>query len=193
MPANNKRKMAAQAATGRAKRRTAQPARFRTTAEIHEQGRNGTDDSQRRRLEDSNEGQRRGEHRERAEASGSRETPPISFEPGASRHQEAQIGECSFSDYQGVGRDYGPPLVEVRGMDVIHTPITPVISVFDGIGVHVTQKVKQKIWEGEYIDLAMLTKSSHEMEASQWGVGELVFEGGKLVVKNQTKSGAYWS
>ena len=63
--------------------------------------------------------------------------------------------------------------------DVLSVPPVQSLSAFDGIGVHIPQRVKQKIWDGEYFDLGILLMSTHEMEASEGGSGQLCFEGGE--------------
>ena len=47
------------------------------------------------------------------------------------------------------------------GMEVVNEPIS-FVSVFDPIGYNIPQKLKQKIWEGRFIDLSLLLKSARE-------------------------------
>lgn len=114
------------------------------------------------------------------------ETPtvePISFpevEPRGNSGQRNLSGECE-------------EIFETRAVDIVHVSPMQIISTFDGIGINVPLKLKQKIWEGEFIELAALIKSGHEMEATEGGEGELVFEGGKLVIKKRMQSGVITS
>ena len=79
---------------------------------------------------------------------------------------------------------------EVDAIDVVPLPPVQMASTFDGIGIHVPQKIRQKIWDGEYVALGILGKSSQDMETSQ---GELVFEGGKIMVRKQIQGGSFTS
>ena len=47
------------------------------------------------------------------------------------------------------------------GMEVVNEPIS-VVSIFDPIGYHIPQKLKEQIWEGRFIDLSLLLKSARE-------------------------------
>ena len=47
------------------------------------------------------------------------------------------------------------------GMEVVNEPIS-FVSVFDPIGYHIPQKLKEQIWEGRFIDLSLLLKSARE-------------------------------
>lgn len=60
-------------------------------------------------------------------------------------------------------------------------------SAFDQIGSHVPQKLKEKIWEGKFIDFSLLLKSARELNNAIDFTGDLIFRDGKLVVEKQTQ------
>ncbi|XP_056014183.1 uncharacterized protein LOC130052644 [Ostrea edulis] len=63
-----------------------------------------------------------------------------------------------------------------------------ITSTCDDIGSHVPLKLKQKIWEGGFIDLSVLLKSATELEQFE-SHGDLQLVNGKLcVVKRQLNS-----
>ncbi|XP_071123848.1 uncharacterized protein [Mytilus edulis] len=61
-------------------------------------------------------------------------------------------------------------------------------SVFDPISSHIPVKIKEKIWNGEFIDLNVLLKSTRDLLNEQNLEGELVVKGGVLSLVNQKKS-----
>lgn len=60
-------------------------------------------------------------------------------------------------------------------------------SVFDDIEIHVPLKLKEKIWEGKFIDLGILNKSSHDIDREFEGEGELIYRDGKLSMQKKFK------
>ncbi|CAC5370416.1 unnamed protein product [Mytilus coruscus] len=61
-------------------------------------------------------------------------------------------------------------------------------SVFDPISSHIPVKIKEKIWNGEFIDLNILLKSTRDLVNEQNLEGELVVKGGVLSIVNQKRS-----
>ncbi|XP_052076053.1 uncharacterized protein LOC127714117 [Mytilus californianus] len=61
-------------------------------------------------------------------------------------------------------------------------------SVFDPISSHIPVKIKEKIWNGEFIDLNILLKSTRDLVNEQNLEGELVVKGGVLSLVNQKRS-----
>jgi hypothetical protein len=55
-------------------------------------------------------------------------------------------------------------------------------SCFDPVGKLIPQKMKQKIWEGQYIDFGILLKSTKEMNEYLGGHGEVHVRDGKFCV-----------
>lgn len=63
------------------------------------------------------------------------------------------------------------------------------ITTFDPLGSHIPHKLKQKIWEGKFIDLALLLKSAIELANEIESKGELQIRDGKMcLVKQKTSS-----
>ena len=60
-------------------------------------------------------------------------------------------------------------------------------SAYDKIGSHVPQKLKEKIWEGKFIDFSLLLKSARELNNAIDFTGDLIFRDGKLVVEKQAQ------
>ena len=50
------------------------------------------------------------------------------------------------------------------GLQEVNPSISPLISVSDELGVHVSQTIKEKIWSKEYIDLVKLTQNEADLE-----------------------------
>ena len=69
---------------------------------------------------------------------------------------------------------------------VIEVPPISVTSLFDAIGDHVPLKLKEKIWEGQFVDLSILIKSARDLERELESGGEVVMRDGKLVIQKHT-------
>ena len=65
-----------------------------------------------------------------------------------------------------------------------YTP-TPTVSCFDPVGKLIPPKLKQKIWEGQFIDLGLLLKSRKEINDYLGGHGEVHVRDGKFCVYQQ--------
>lgn len=72
------------------------------------------------------------------------------------------------------------------GMEVVNEPIS-FVCVFDPIGYIIPQKLKQKIWEGRFIDLSLLLKSARELDMADESAGDLIIKGGKLAVERKVQ------
>ena len=66
--------------------------------------------------------------------------------------------------------------------------IPSIASVYDPIGSFVPIKLKEKIWEGKFVDLSLLLKSARELEIEMETSGELVFKNGRMTVQKTTSS-----
>ena len=73
---------------------------------------------------------------------------------------------------------------------LIETEVSPSlnISMFDEIGGHVPEKLKEKIWDGKFIDLSLLLKSARDLDDSFQNGGELKMKDGKLVIERQIRN-----
>ncbi|CAC5359093.1 unnamed protein product [Mytilus coruscus] len=63
-----------------------------------------------------------------------------------------------------------------------------IASVFDPISSHIPVKIKEKIWNSEFIDLNILLKSTRDLVNEQNLGGELAVKGGVLSIVNQKRS-----
>lgn len=73
---------------------------------------------------------------------------------------------------------------------VVHISSTPnyTTSVFDPISEHIPQKIKEKIWAGEYVDLSLLLKSAKDLFSESHLTGNLQINGGQISVVQQKQS-----
>jgi hypothetical protein len=60
----------------------------------------------------------------------------------------------------------------------------------DSVRSHIPQKIKEKIWAGDYIELSLLLKSAKELVSDPQYSGELKIKGGQLIV-GQEKTAPY--
>jgi hypothetical protein len=58
-------------------------------------------------------------------------------------------------------------------------------SVFDPVGKHVPIKLKQQIWEGKYIDMALLLKSGQELDDQIDSQGQIQLKNGAMCLVKQ--------
>ena len=109
------------------------------------------------------------------------------------RNLQRSVGHINFdsSTGNGEGLELGSdPDVPQQGNErgVIREIEPPaVMSTFDSVGGHVPQKLKDKIWEGGFIDLSLLLKSSRELANAMEDQGGLVYKDGKLVIEKQVQ------
>lgn len=61
-------------------------------------------------------------------------------------------------------------------------PLEAVESVFDPISTNVPLKLKEKIWNGEFVDISLMLKSNHSLNQESNLDGDLVVKGGVLSV-----------
>ena len=71
-------------------------------------------------------------------------------------------------------------------MDVVNEPIS-FVSVFDPIGYHIPQKLKEQIWEGRFINLSFFFKSTRKLNMGDASAGDLTIKGGKLAVERKVQ------
>ena len=64
---------------------------------------------------------------------------------------------------------------------------TRTTSSFDPIGGHVPQKLREKIWEGQFIDLSLLLKTARDLETDMTQ-GELKIQDGKIIISKNERS-----
>ena len=59
-------------------------------------------------------------------------------------------------------------------------------SVFNNVGSSIPLKVKEKVWEGQYIDIASLLKSTRELQviADNGPAGEITIQDGRLCINH---------
>lgn len=58
-------------------------------------------------------------------------------------------------------------------------------SIFDPVAAHIPQKIKEKIWKGEFISLSILLKSARDLANESSMDGEFVMRGGVLTLVNK--------
>ena len=91
-------------------------------------------------------------------------------------------------DQWGVGFEGTGQCVEGLGIGEQATQVSrpPVnTSIFDPIGAHVPQLMREKIWEGSYIDLALLLKQARDLRTEVHTTGEIILKNGLLVIEKQ--------
>lgn len=123
-----------------------------------------------------------------------RQKKPGYTEPQAeASHQDAPLPQQQpppdVSDHESGTEDFGLPNMgnfenSSFSLDFNLSDFTPVpeISCFDNVGQHVPLKLKQKIWEGQFIDLSLLLKSAKEINNSLGGQGEIKIRDGKFCI-----------
>lgn len=78
-----------------------------------------------------------------------------------------------------------PILGQNLGISVNSPTYTP--STSDPVSAHVPMKIKEKIWAGEYIDLAIFLKSARDMATETELNGDIAIKGGQLTVLPQKR------
>ena len=58
----------------------------------------------------------------------------------------------------------------------------------DSVRFHILQKIKEKIWAGDYIELSLPLKSAKELVSDPQYSGELTIKGGQLTAVQQKQS-----
>lgn len=86
------------------------------------------------------------------------------------------------SDHESGTDDFGLPNMGKFENNLSDFTPVPEISCFDNVGQHVPSKLKQKIREGQFIDLSLLLKSAKEINNSLGGQGEIQIRDGKLCI-----------
>ena len=83
----------------------------------------------------------------------------------------------------------GREVVDCRDI-IVETEASPFLqtSMFDPIGGHVPEKIKEKIWENKFVDLSLLLKSAKELDQFSQTGGELKIQDGKIVIEKQAKN-----
>ena len=64
---------------------------------------------------------------------------------------------------------------------------TRTTSTFDPISGHVPQKLREKIWEGQFIDLSLLLKTARDLETDMTQ-GKLKIQDGKIIISKNERS-----
>lgn len=113
-------------------------------------------------------------------------------EPTASVSDSNSQGNEHHSGHHFAETNNGGPRVTMNfeGWDIMESEAPPSqnTSIFDEIGEHVPEKLKEKIWDGKFIDLSLLLKSARELEDMAQGNGELKLRDGRLVLEKETKN-----
>ena len=108
--------------------------------------------------------------------------PQVSFDQPAP--PPATLGPAPVSNSTGT-------CMSTLSNDVIDancSEIPSIASVYDPIGSFVPLKVKEKIWEGKFIDLSLLLKFAEELETEMATSGEPGFKNGRMAVQKTTSS-----
>lgn len=111
---------------------------------------------------------------------------------------EANIGPVDHSSSES-GSELNFPILEG---EVLPRPFSqevqvddyipsPELSFWDPVGGNVPQKIKEKIWAGQFIDLSILLKSEREVHRDQELSGELKVRNNRMVLEPNTKLGNY--
>ena len=136
-----------------------------------------------------------------------------SFRPstGAIANPDPTTSDNTTVSYSGVNTPGGLPFqsglkssghtpqnVQQQGTFTNNTPVdshvqissTPnyTTSVFDPKSEHISPKIKEKIWAGEYADLSLLLKSAKDLFSEFHLTGNLQINGGQISVVQQKQS-----
>ena len=76
-----------------------------------------------------------------------------------------------------------PEMAQQMDFDTVWQPVQQ-LSIFDFVSSNVPLKVKEKIWEGHFVDIASLIKSSRDQHclAENDPSGEIIIQNGKLCI-----------
>lgn len=104
-----------------------------------------------------------------------------------------QMIEESQQPTQQAGESFNIPSIieesDFNLFDISDYQPVQTVTTFDSLGGHIPLKLKQKIWEGKFIDLALLLKSAIELDNEIESKGELQIRDGKMcLVKQKTNS-----
>ena len=102
----------------------------------------------------------------------------IDFNANANHSTSSVATTSVMSPYMGIG----------TGMPILNQQILPAYpalkpSVFDNISAHIPLKLKEKIWQNEYIDLDKLLKSAKELACETKLSGDLIIHDGRIAVE----------
>ncbi|CAG2231803.1 unnamed protein product [Mytilus edulis] len=111
---------------------------------------------------------------------------PLTPQPGPSGVMSPANNNLGMLTVSNVSHGSGSGSLDTR-LQVDQSP-SYISSVFDPISSHIPVKIKEKIWNGEFIDLNVLLKSTRDLVNEQNLEGELVVKGGVLSLVNQKKS-----
>ncbi|XP_056020808.1 uncharacterized protein LOC130054574 [Ostrea edulis] len=136
-------------------------------------------------------GQKKSRHNTRQQKPGTKEVrdnqPPFQHQessesvPGSEAAPD--LGEFVPANFGNIGNsDFS---LDLNVADF--TPV-PELSYFDNVGQHIPLKLKQKIWDGQFVDLGLLLKSAKEIDYSLGGQGEIKIRDGKFCVVRSNDS-----
>ncbi|XP_076079815.1 uncharacterized protein LOC143049927 [Mytilus galloprovincialis] len=111
---------------------------------------------------------------------------PLTPQPGPSGVMSPANNNLGMLTVSNVSHGSAAGSLDTR-LQVDQSP-SYISSVFDPISSHIPVKIKEKIWNGEFIDLNVLLKSTRDLVNEQNLEGELVVKGGVLSLVNQKKS-----
>lgn len=74
---------------------------------------------------------------------------------------------------------------QISDVNQVHEIPDPTPGMHDPVSGHIPQKIKDKIWRGEYIHFGLLLKSAKELAVDPMLDGDLVLKGGTLTVINK--------
>jgi hypothetical protein len=104
-------------------------------------------------------------------------TLPVNREKGESVHPPSLFELSTHGEYSSNSNNV--PIDQFAPELILFTPI-PEASCFDLVGQAIPLKLKQKNWEGKSINLALVLKSTKEIDGVLEGQGELHLSDGKL-------------
>ena len=121
-------------------------------------------------------------------------TPPASAEPGI--QQPCGSGQINPGNYVGTFMQPDSFVTDSQGLrtssEVIYSrlqvshPPEHIPSVFEPISSHIPIKIKEKVWNGEFIDFNLLLKSNRDLVNESYLKSDLTVRGGTLSVVKKT-------
>ncbi|CAC5425182.1 unnamed protein product [Mytilus coruscus] len=115
---------------------------------------------------------------------------PMTSQPGPSGLQSSPNNNLGMLNVSNQFDSHGPGVFSSTFDTRLQVDQSPshIASVFDPISSHIPVKIKEKIWNDEFIDLNILLKSTRDLVNVQNLDGELAVKGGVLSIVNQKRS-----
>jgi hypothetical protein len=117
----------------------------------------------------------------------SHSTPPVNSEKGdaiqpPSIFELSTEGEYSENSNEAINKFFAPESIIDQFTRI------PEASCFDPVGQSIPLKLKKRIWQGNFIDMSLLLKSTREIDEALGGRGQVCLFDGKLRVVNDRPS-----